>query len=33
MDDVLRRRLVGAAVLLGLAFLVASLLPDPPRAW
>lgn len=33
MDDVLRRRLVGAAVLLGIAFLVASLLPEPgPRS-
>lgn len=32
MDDVLRRRLVGAAMLLGLAFVVASLLPDPQRA-
>lgn len=29
MDDVLRRRLVGAAVLLGFAFVVASLLPEP----
>lgn len=29
MDEVLRRRLVGAAVLLGTAFLLASLLPDP----
>lgn len=32
MDDALRRRLVGAVVLLGLAFVVASLLPDPQRA-
>jgi cell division septation protein DedD len=32
MDEVLRRRLVGAAVLLAAAFLLASLLPDPgPR--
>lgn len=32
MDEVLRRRLIGAAVLLALAFLLASLLPDPgPR--
>lgn len=32
MDDVLRRRLVGATVLLAGAFLVASLLPEPrPR--
>lgn len=29
MDDVLLRRLVGAAVLLGVAFGVASLLPEP----
>jgi len=29
MDDVLRRRLIGAAVLVAAAFLVASLLPDP----
>ena len=29
MDEVLRRRLVGAAVLLGVAFVVASLLPEP----
>lgn len=29
MDEVLRRRLVGATVLLALAFLLASLLPDP----
>jgi cell division septation protein DedD len=33
MDETLRRRLVGAAVLLGIAFLVASLLPEPaPRS-
>ena len=33
MDEALRRRLVGATVLLAGAFLVASLLPDPsPRA-
>ncbi|HUR40852.1 MAG TPA: SPOR domain-containing protein [Verrucomicrobiae bacterium] len=32
MDDALRRRLVGAVVLLALAFVVASLLPDPHRA-
>lgn len=33
MDEVLRRRLVGATVLLAFAFGVASLLPDPaPRA-
>lgn len=31
MDDVLRRRLIGAAVLLGAAFLLASLLPNPAR--
>jgi len=32
MDETLRRRLVGATVLLGIAFLVASLLPEPaPR--
>ena len=32
MDEVLRRRLIGAAVLLLAAFLLASLLPDPgPR--
>lgn len=31
MDEVLRRRLVGAAVLLGAAFLLASLLPNPVR--
>ena len=29
MDEVLFRRLLGAAALLGLAFLVATLLPDP----
>ena len=29
MDEVLRRRLVGAAVLLTVAFLLASLLPEP----
>lgn len=32
MDDVLLRRLVGAAVLLVVAFALASLLPDPQRA-
>jgi cell division septation protein DedD len=31
MDEVLRRRLVGAAVLLTGAFIVASVLPDPAR--
>lgn len=31
MDDVLRRRLIGATVLLSAAFLLASLLPDPAR--
>lgn len=31
MDEVLRRRLVGAAVLLTGAFIVASVLPDPSR--
>ena len=32
MDEVLLRRLLGAAALLGLAFLLATLLPDPEPA-
>ena len=32
MDEVLFRRLLGAAALLGLAFLLATLLPDPDPA-
>lgn len=32
MDEVLKRRLIGAIVLLTAAFIVASVLPDPQRA-